>query len=94
MKRIWEWIVYSSADADKIGLTVKGFLAGLIPVVLFLTSAAKINVGQEQLTVLVDAAAVLVQALLGAVSAAMFLFGLGRKIWLTIAGKNDVISSQ
>jgi hypothetical protein len=84
-----EWIVYSSNDATQISLTVKGALLGIIPYLMIVAGIAHVNVGDSTtLTALVDSIANFVQVALTAVSALVTVYGLARKVFLTIAGKN------
>lgn len=89
--KFWNWIVTSSADANKTSLTVKGFLVGIIPAAMILLHIANINVGQEQLTGFIDAFSVVIQDALTLISAVMFLWGLIRKLSRTVDGTNAAL---
>lgn len=70
MKKIFEWIVWSSADPEKIALTVKW----LIPLVVAGATIYGVELSEGDL---VDFGVKLVAA----VSACGVAFGAGRKIW-------------
>lgn len=78
------WVVVSSADPKEISLTIKGVLVGLVPYVMVLVGLAHLNVGQDQLTTLIDGIADVIQYLLALISVSMTVVGMARKIWLTI----------
>jgi hypothetical protein len=84
------WIVVSSANPAEISLTIKGVLIGIIPNAMLLVGLAHLNVGQDQLTLLFDAVANLVQAVLTAVASVMTVYGLARKLWNTIKAHQGV----
>lgn len=93
MKKIINWLVISSADPEKLSLTVKGFLVGIIPIVSFVLHFSKINLGDETLTSLIDSIVVLIQAALGIVAGIVFVVGLVRKIVATIQGTHAGLNS-
>ena len=63
---------------------IAGLLIGAIPTVMVFLGLAHVNLGQDQLTAIVDAIVSLVQGLLMVISALATLYGLGRKVWLTL----------
>lgn len=62
----------SSVNPEKLGLTIKGIIVGIIPIILIF-SGGKLN--ESDLINFVEAVG-------GAVAAGMVLYGLGRKIWV------------
>lgn len=62
----------SSVNPDKLALTVKGVLVGLIPVILFFAGG---RLNEIELVNFIEAVA-------AAVASVMILYGLGRKIWV------------
>lgn len=50
IKKVWAFLVYSSANADKISLTLKGVLASAVTVVLFAVGFFHFNIQVEQIT--------------------------------------------
>ena len=81
---IVRWIVLSSEDPTEASLTIKGFLLGVLPVLMAVAGIAHFNVGQQQLSDIFDAIAQIVQVLLTIVATAMTAYGLLRKLWNTI----------
>lgn len=76
------WLIASSANPEKVALTVKGVLVGVLPVILILAPIFGIPV--DNLSGVVEATVVAVQAFLTALSSVMVLYGLLRKIYLKI----------
>ena len=70
-------LITSSADPQKISLTIKGLLTTLIPVILVVTGMAEADITQA-----IDSIGTLVFAVASAIAAGQVLFGLGRKIYL------------
>lgn len=87
------WIVISSQDPSEISLTIKGVLVGVIPYLMILIGLAHLNVGQDQLSTIVDGACTLIQDALMLVSAVMTVYGLVRKVWTTIKVHQQVTST-
>lgn len=92
LKVVWQWLVKSSADPERISLAVKGFLGGLVTVLTIVFGLAHIQVGSQDLSSIVDAIVSVVQAAAGFVSAIVLVVGLVRKVWLTIKGENPVLN--
>jgi uncharacterized membrane protein (GlpM family) len=88
------WIVFSSEDPSEVSLTIKGVLVGVIPYVMILIGLTHINVGQDQLSAIVDGVSTFVQDALMLVSAAITLFGFGRKLWNTIKVHQQATTTQ
>lgn len=86
MSTFFRWLIVSSSNPEKISLTVKAFLGGLVIVITAVCGLAGIHVGD--LTPLVDPAIAIIQAVLGLVSAAAFFYGLVRKVILTARGEH------
>lgn len=84
MKKIFDWIVYSSANPEKISLTLKG--AGvLIPTIIMLLSfLGKSSVSEIDLQVVLSSFTDTILAILAAVSAVASFVGLVRKIILSL----------
>lgn len=89
LKACWEWLVWSSANPQKLSLTVRGALLAIVPTFLGIVSAACgfgvvcLGVDEPTMNQVVEGIAALVQALLSVVAAIWFLWGLIRKIVLT-----------
>lgn len=73
-------IFTSSADPEKLSLTVKGFLVGLIPVALLIAQTQHWNLGQDDLNAFVDSLSGTIILIGGAVSGVMAFIGIVRKI--------------
>lgn len=65
----------SSADPEKIALSVKGYALAVIPVIVMIAGFAGVDLTQNELTELLN-------AVLGVVSSICIVYGLGRKIYL------------
>lgn len=87
MKKIWDWLVISSADPEKTALTVKGFLNTAAGLVLVFSPLVHLAVTKEQLD---GATEFIVQGVLviyTVASGIATLLGLARKIVLTFTNK-------
>ena|ERR1035437_6063922 len=90
----WEWLVKSSANPEAVSLTVKGILLGVIPVVLTLAGFVHLTLTDNVLTDTVASIANLIDVVLTLVAGGLTVYGLFRKIVLTVEGKNQVINQQ
>lgn len=84
MTNFLSWLISSSADPNKVGLTVKGLLIGVVPFLTWaspvLCAMAKVCIDLGSISPFIDGVANFVVAAMTLVSAAVVLFGLGRKI--------------
>ncbi len=93
LKKIWNWLVYSSEDANKISLFIKGVIGFVPSIVVFLnmihiTVSADILVALlQQIIVIITATGTLFGALVGG-------YGLVRKLINTLKGNNDVLNNS
>lgn len=92
-KKICQWVWYSSVNANNLSLTVKSFLYGIVPSILFFANIIHLQLDSKILTQIIDTIAQAIVYVGGAITAVGFLFGLIRKLLNTIAGENDVIAS-
>lgn len=83
MKRFLTWLVYSSVNPEELGLTTKGALMGILPVLLFFGQQLHLHWTQ---TSLVET----IQAISSMVSAFFMIVGLTRKL---IIGAIQVITT-
>lgn len=90
LKKIWNWVIYSSANAEEISLTVKGVLLGIVPAVIILGNLAHVTFTSDQLTHIIDGIVAAIGAIGLIVSAIMTLYGLLRKLATTSLGTNEV----
>lgn len=86
MQKIWDWLMLSSANPGATALTVKASLVGAATVFTIISGFAHVQVGD--MTPLIDALIMALQALFGLVSAVMVVWGLVRKVILTFAGNH------
>lgn len=90
--KILDWLLASSADPQKVSLTLKGVLIGVIPTIIAFAGLTGVTIpDQEALTSIVNDGSMIVQILLGMVASAMTVWGLLRKIWRTWNGTNEVL---
>lgn len=93
MKKIYEYLVWSSVNADKISLTAKGafsFFASIaIPALAY---AGITRIAPGDITNLELYALALVQAVLGAVSALVVIVGFARKLYTSLKGTNQSLA--
>jgi len=77
-------ILQSSANPEKLALTVKGILTALIPILIFVFAAFGLNIGSEELTNGIG-------QLTAIISGAMILWGLVRKfiLWVLATFKKE-----
>ena len=76
---ILTWILVSSADANKLSLTIKGMLGYLVPVLMY-----TFNLDQGSADIALSDAATLLSTL-------VFAVGLARKIYLTLTHRNEAL---
>lgn len=88
IKNFFTWLVASSADPNKVSLTVTSALTALIPYGIFLSGITHHSLDAADAGAVVAAIGTLVQVLLTAVSVCLFLYGLIRKIYLSLTGRN------
>lgn len=83
MKDLFQWLITSSADPEKVGLTVKGLLVGIVPALSvllpILCSVVMFCVDLSLINPAIDAITKIVVAVTTLVSAVMVLWGLVRK---------------
>lgn len=93
IKSVLAWLVFSSKNSAKISLTIKAALTGLITVATIYAGIANVQLPTEALTQTVDAIVTFVQTAFLAISSAVTVYGLLRKIWTTFTGDNHVINN-
>lgn len=92
-KKIIAWLVFSSANVEKISLTIKSLLYALIPFTLLILDAYKIKVDNAYITAIIDQIVAVIIVFGGAVTAISAAFGALRKLYTTAKGTNDVVNS-
>lgn len=98
-KKLLQWVWLSSADPRKTSLSVRMALLGVVPFVLnFVMGACGIGlvclgVDAEGLNQAVGVIENIVFWSLSIVAGIGFLYGFGRKLWLSATGDNKVVAS-
>jgi hypothetical protein len=77
MNTFWNWLVKSSADPTQVALTAKGIISTVVPVLL-------VFVHNPNLSSLPDDVYSLIVAAFGVYSAIAIVFGLARKIYISL----------
>lgn len=93
LKKIYNWIVLSSNDPSQVSLTIKG-IGGLIVSTGSFWALLHLPVSPDSVTSIFDSFATLATQILGAVSTLATLYGMIRKLGLTILGQNKAILEQ
>ena len=93
LKKIGKWLVFSSSNADKISLTVKGILYALIPAYVLFMGLYDIQTDSAKLSAVIDQIGGIVIVFGGMITAIMAGYGALRKIFTTATGTNAVINS-
>jgi hypothetical protein len=91
LKTAWYWLMFSSNNPQAISLTIKGVLVTLLTYVTVAAGLAHISLPSDILTQVVDAIVMFVQSVLMAISIAITIVGLVRKLFKTFAGTNSVL---
>ncbi len=87
--KVWDWLVWSSADPEKLSLTVKGAMTGFVTLMTVALGVAQIHLpvgAPEILNQIIDGTVLVIQAIAGLVSAIALVFGLWRKLVITFKG--------
>jgi hypothetical protein len=93
VQKVFDWLLLSSADPSKVAVTVKGFLTMVAAAFIPLLGLTHINLGNDTVNTVIDGVSLVIQDVMVAVGAAGTLFGVVRKAWLTVTGKNQVINT-
>jgi hypothetical protein len=92
IRRALEWIIASSADANKLSLMIKGVLLGVLPVAVAFAGLVNVQLDSATLEKVVETISQIVLYGGGAISALVTAWGLVRKIITTANGTNDVVA--
>lgn len=90
IKNFWNWLVWSSADPEKLALTVRGALVVAVPVILNIVQTACgfglvcLGIDAPGLNEVVNVIVAFVSAVATIVGCIMFVIGFLRKIILTV----------
>lgn len=97
MKKVFNFIVWSSENPEKVSLTVRGVLLAIVPYLMYASEIA-CQVGDycwaiepNTLRLIAEDTATTIALALTAVAAVMTAYGAGRKVMRTITGQNKAI---
>ncbi len=93
LKTIWVWIVRSSADPEKLSLTVKG-LGALVPSLIAIAALVHVNVNPESVLALLDILAQWVALAATVISGIVTLYAATRKVARTVLGSNRAMNTM
>lgn len=91
MQKIFDWLVYSSTNADKWGMTIKG-LATFIPSAVILLGFVHVHLDPNDASGFIDSLVVFVTSLGSLIGALATVIGFVRKVQSTYLGRNDVLN--
>lgn len=91
LKKIGQWIVYSSANADRYSLTIKS-LVKFLPTALIVFALFGFEPEQGAIIAILESIATAVTALGAAVFALQAVYGAIRKAMKTVGGTNAVLN--
>lgn len=91
IQKIWNWIVWSSSNPEKISLTIKGF-ATFVPALVVLFAFLHIQVTSDTLLAILNDTAIGLSALATFIGVIMSIYGSYRKISTTALGTNQVLN--
>ena len=74
----------SSVDSEKLSLTIKGLLTGLIPIFLLLTQFKGVSISEIEVFGIIDGIGVVIMAATALISSIATLYGLVRKIMVKL----------
>lgn len=86
--KLWNWIVYSSANPDVVSSTIKWFLPTVANLVVAVFGPARLVFFTTNITSVSDWTITAVQLILLVLTTIGTIVSLLRKIWLTIKGQN------
>lgn len=84
LTQLFNWFVFSSANPEKLALTVKGIATLAIPVVMFALQLKGIVVTEEQVGDWFEQGVLILQQVLVIFGGLMTLVGFARKLFITI----------
>ncbi len=94
IKTIFQWVVYSSANPAKLSLTLKGISVFALTLISVYAGLAHIDISSitsVDFTRIVDAFISFIQAVATIASAVITVYGILRKVILTLMGRNKAI---
>lgn len=82
--KIWNWLVVSSEDPEKLSMTVKGLLGTVGSAVILVSPLVHLHIGDQQVTAIIDLISQIVISFCAVISGIATILGFARKIWSTI----------
>ena len=70
-------LIQSSANENRLALTIKGVLTGLVPILVIVASTMGLNIGSEEISEVIA-------QITAIIAGAMTLYGMGRKLYYLI----------
>ena len=93
-EKIYDWLVLSSVDPTKVSLTVKGALVSAAATATVLLGLAHMNLPvPADVNQVIDLSTTLIQLFFQGFGDMVMVVGLVRKIYLTVVGKNSVLTN-
>lgn len=92
-EKVWDGLIWSSANPEKLSLTVKGFLTAVGTIVTIGAGLAHVVLPSDVLTTVSSDIVTLVQQALLVLSSFMIVIGGIRKIILSFKGQNASFTS-
>lgn len=92
MKKIINWVIYSSSDPYKTSMTIKGILLGGATYLLFFANLFHVQLPETELNNLIEQIVKAVELLMQIISIFWVIYGSLRKIYLTLVAKNKVLN--
>ena len=93
LKLVWDWLVKSSADPKQTSLFIKASLTTVASALLFAADFLNLNIGNEEINLIVNGITDLVFAGLTFFGTILALVGFVRKVTLTATGQNKVVNA-
>lgn len=96
IENIVKWFVVSSADPDRVALSLRASLLMGVPYILNIVTAACgiglvcLGIGETELRASIEAVISTITGGLYIVGGVLFLYGLGRKFYKTFTGEHTV----
>ncbi len=92
IKKVIAWLVLSSKDPNRVALTMKGLLSGVVVYIVWGGGLFGLNLDPSQLGDFFEVLSKIVQLALTLFSVLGTGWGLLRKIWTTAKGTNAVLN--
>ena len=70
-------LISSSVNENKLALTIKGVLMGLVPILVIVLSTLGLNIGSEEISEVIT-------QITAIIAGAVALYGMGRKLYFLV----------